>query len=146
MSFLTNQISQPSLDFPPIWIPLISNEVTTHREDQHDLTECLWVSTRFQSRGFSFYSTYVICGRQKWFQNFLQLNLYIVFIDSVCQRGLLHKISTSFSSSVSGLCMIYQKFYCIFSWCLPLKKPELRFLYSCSYTDIGCPVTEVSSF
>jgi hypothetical protein len=26
--FLTNPISQPSLDIPPIWIPFISNEVS----------------------------------------------------------------------------------------------------------------------
>jgi hypothetical protein len=28
MACLTNQISQPSLDISPIWIPLISNEVS----------------------------------------------------------------------------------------------------------------------
>jgi hypothetical protein len=27
-----------------------------------------------------------------------------------------------------------------------LKKPGLRYLYSCSYTEMGCPVIEFSSF
>jgi hypothetical protein len=36
--------------------------------------------------------------------------------------------------------------YCIFSYYLLSTKPGLRHLYSCSYTDMHCPVTEVSSF
>jgi hypothetical protein len=37
-------------------------------------------------------------------------------------------------------------FIVYFSCYLPLTKPGLRYLYSCSYTDTGCPVIEVSSF
>jgi hypothetical protein len=32
MACLTNLISQPSLDISPIWIPLISNEVSNSQE------------------------------------------------------------------------------------------------------------------
>jgi hypothetical protein len=28
MAYVGNSISQPSLDFPPIWIPLISGQIT----------------------------------------------------------------------------------------------------------------------
>jgi hypothetical protein len=52
--------------------------------------------------------------------------------------GLLHKISTSSSVLVSGLCMLYQYFYGTFSCYLPLTKPSIKYLYSCSYTDIDC--------
>jgi hypothetical protein len=34
----------------------------------------------------------------------------------------------------------------IFSCYLPSTRPGLRYLYSYSYTDMGCPVIEVSSF
>jgi hypothetical protein len=54
---LTNPISQPNLDISPIWIPLISNEVSTHREDLYDGTDSSWISIKFQSRVFRFYST-----------------------------------------------------------------------------------------
>jgi hypothetical protein len=47
---------------------------------------------------------------------------------------------------VSGLCMLYHSSYCKFSCYLPLTKPGLRYLYSCSYADLGCPVIEISSF
>jgi hypothetical protein len=56
-----------------------------------------------------------------------------------CWLGLLHKIFTFLSVLVSGLCVLYHNFYCIFSFCV-------RCLYSCSYNDIGCSVIEVSSF
>jgi hypothetical protein len=35
---------------------------------------------------------------------------------------------------------------CVLSCYLPSTKPGLRYLYSRSYTDVGCPVIEVSSF
>jgi hypothetical protein len=38
------------------------------------------------------------------------------------------------------------QFYCIFSCYLLSAKPGLRCLYSCSYTDVVCPVIEVISF
>jgi hypothetical protein len=47
---------------------------------------------------------------------------------------------------VSGLCTLYHNFYCIFFCYLPSTKPGLRYLYSCGYTDMGCPVMHVSSF
>jgi hypothetical protein len=32
------------------------------------------------------------------------------------------------------------------SCCLPLTEPGLMYLYSCSYTNLGCPVIEATSF
>jgi hypothetical protein len=63
-------------------------------------------------------------------------------MDLVCGLGLVHKISTSISILVSGLCMLYHNFYCIFSCYLSLTKPGLGCLYSCSYTDTGCPAVK----
>jgi hypothetical protein len=56
------------------------------------------------------------------------------------------KLFTSLSILVSGLSMLYHNFHCILSCYHPLTVPGLRFLYSCGYTDMGCPVIEVSSF
>jgi hypothetical protein len=64
MACSTNTISEPTLDFSRIWIPLISNELPTHREDLYDVTDSSWVSIRFQSRVFRFYSTDGASGRQ----------------------------------------------------------------------------------
>jgi hypothetical protein len=54
---------------------------------------------------------------------------------------------------VHSLRRMFHQQYCFitiaiahFSCYLPLTKPGLRYLYSCSYTDLGCPVIEVSSF
>jgi hypothetical protein len=38
---------------------------------------------------------------------------------------------------VSRLRMLYRNLYSIFSRYLPLTKPAFRYLYSCSYTDMG---------
>jgi hypothetical protein len=60
---------------------------------------------------------------------------YTWFISYVC----CIKISSPFSILVSGLCMLYHNFY------YTLSKSGLRYSYFCSYTDIGCPLIEVSS-
>jgi hypothetical protein len=60
--------------------------------------------------------------------------------------GLFQKKFTSASVLVSGPCMLYHNFYCIFSCYLPSAKPGFRCLYGCNYTDMGCPVLVVSSF
>jgi hypothetical protein len=49
--------------------------------------------------------------------------------------GLLHRISTSFSILVTSQRMFYHNFILHFSSYLPLTKPDLRCLYSCSYTN-----------
>jgi hypothetical protein len=72
---------------------------------------------------------------------YVSITTALVFMDLVCWLGLLHKISTSFSILVLGLCMPYYNLYCTFSCYLPLTKSGLRYLYSCSYADIGCPVS-----
>jgi hypothetical protein len=68
------------------------------------------------------------------------------FMDLLSCLGSLHKIFTSFSIQVSGLCMLCHNSYCIFSCYLPLTKPGLMCLCSCSSIYVNCPVTEVSSF
>jgi hypothetical protein len=57
-------------------------------------------------------------------------------MDLACWTGLLHKIFTSPSVLVSGLCVLYHNFYCIFSSYLPSTKSGLRYIYSCSSTDM----------
>jgi hypothetical protein len=47
MACLTNPISQLSLDFSPIWIPLISNENINSQKNLYDLTDSSWVPARF---------------------------------------------------------------------------------------------------
>jgi hypothetical protein len=47
MVYVSNPISQPSLDISPIWIPLITVRLATHRQDLYDVTDSSCVSTRF---------------------------------------------------------------------------------------------------
>jgi hypothetical protein len=141
-AYLTNPISQPSLDISPIWISLSAMRLPTDREDQYDVADSSWVSIGFQSWVFRFYSTYGASNRQKLVSQLLHLILCTGFHD----LGLLHKMFTSLSVLLSGLCMLYHKFYYIFSCYISLMKPGLRYLYSCSYINMYCPVIEVSSF
>jgi hypothetical protein len=66
----------------------------------------------------------------------------------LCWFRLLHLIFTFFSVLVSALYMHYHNFYCTLSCYLLLIHPDLRYIYSCSYSDIhaGCPVIKVSYF
>jgi hypothetical protein len=48
---LTNIISQPNLGISHIWIPHITSELATHREDPYDLTDSSWIYIRFLSWG-----------------------------------------------------------------------------------------------
>jgi hypothetical protein len=57
-----------------------------------------------------------------------------------------HKIFTSLFLLVSDLCTHYHNFYSLFFLFSPLRKSCFGYLYSCSYTDMDCPVIEVSSF
>jgi hypothetical protein len=66
-------------------------------------------------------------------------NYPLVFVDLIQWLGLLHKMFTSFSILVSYLCMLYHNFYCIIYCYLPLTMPSLRYLYFCSYSDLGFP-------
>jgi hypothetical protein len=51
----------------------------------------------------------------KWFHKILHLILCLLFMNSVCWLGLLHKIFTALFVLVSGLYMLYGKINCIFS-------------------------------
>jgi hypothetical protein len=79
----------------------------------------------------------------KWFPRILLLILCI----GLHGLGLLARFgaknSTSVSILVSGPCMLYRNFYCIFSCYLPSTMPGLMYPYICSYTDMDCPVTEI---
>jgi hypothetical protein len=47
-------------------------------------------------------------------------------MDLACWLRLLHKVSTSFLVSVSGLYVLYRNYYFKIPRCLPLAKPDLR--------------------
>jgi hypothetical protein len=84
-------------------------------------------------------------GRQKMVSKHSQIILCIGFHG----LGLLQiKLSPPplFISKFQVCACIITIFIKHFSCYHPLTKPGLRYLYSCSYTDIGCTVIEVSSF
>jgi predicted GIY-YIG superfamily endonuclease len=56
MACLTNPISQPVWTFPLSGSPSSAMRSPTHREDKYDGTDSSWVSIRFRSRVFRFYS------------------------------------------------------------------------------------------
>jgi hypothetical protein len=47
MTYLTNAISQPSLDISSLWIPLSAVRLRTHTDELHDVTDSSGVSIRF---------------------------------------------------------------------------------------------------
>jgi hypothetical protein len=57
-------------------------------------------------------------------------------MNSVFWPGLLHNISISLSSCFRPVCLLSQ-FYFTFSFHLPLTKPDLRYLHSCTYAKSG---------
>jgi hypothetical protein len=116
----------------------------THREGQYDLIDSSWVSVPSYILRFNFCSTDGTSSTYKCFYNIKIFKLY--FSIGVHAFGLLHLFFISFSILVSGLYMYYQNCYWTFSSYLRLTNPDLMFIYSCSYTNIGYPVAEVSSF
>jgi hypothetical protein len=61
--------------------------------------------------------------------------------------GLFHKIVTSLFILVTVLSMFYCSFYCIFSCYLPSRKPGLRYLHICCYSDnveVGSNISTVA--
>jgi hypothetical protein len=121
MACSTNPISQPSLDISPIWIPLISNEVS-NRRDLHDATDSSCFSIRFQFRVFRFYSADGASGR------YYMSSYFFLF---VCIRAhtlgfVAAQISTSFSILFQRMCVLYHNFYCIFSYYHAPNQPGLR--------------------
>jgi hypothetical protein len=156
--------ANPVWTFLPSGSPLSAMKSPTHK-DQY-MTVSSWVSISFYSRVFGFYPTDDASGRYKmvlgpdghylghfciyyffphnWkkFHRILQLILCIGFHG----LRLLHKLFTSLSILVLGLCMLYNNLYCVFSYHLPSTNPGLKYLHSCNDNDMGCPVIEVSSF
>jgi hypothetical protein len=91
MACLTNPISQPSSDISPIWIPPISNEVSSSQKNLYDVTDSSWVFARFHSRAFRFYST---VGTSRYymssqiFPHFIALVLmHLVLVGYVCSTN-----------------------------------------------------------
>jgi hypothetical protein len=126
MECLTNPISQPSLDTSPIWIPLISNEVSNSKGTSVWSDRFFMGFCKILVPGFSFYSRDGASGRQKMvWHEILQLMLCVGFHG----LGLLHRIFDSFSVLFSGLCMLHDNFYCTLSCYLPLTKPDLGYIY-----------------
>jgi hypothetical protein len=79
--------------------------------DQYHVTASSWVSIRFQSWVFSFYSTDGARGRHKMVSEILRLILCIGFLGF----GLLHKIFTSLSILVSGMCTVFIVYFPVIS-------------------------------
>jgi hypothetical protein len=106
----------------------------------------MWqVSLKFQAWMLSVYSTDAASTNLKMVSQIPHLMVPIGF------RGL-HLLARFFSKKchlhflVSDPWMLHHNFYCIFSCYLPSTKFGFGYLYSCSYTNMGCPLIEVSSF
>jgi hypothetical protein len=89
------------------------------------------------------YRVFGLCPLSRILKNTREHNVSETGSVSVLRLGLLHKISTSYFQACTCFITI---FIVHFSCYLPLTEPGLRCLYSCSYTDTGRPVTEVSTF
>jgi hypothetical protein len=101
-----NTSSQPNLDISPIWIPLISTEVTnSHRSVWCDRF-CKILVSRVQ-----FYSTDGTSGRQKMVSQHSPFNPTHWFSWT---WGFLHKIFISLSILISCLYMFYHIFIAYF--------------------------------
>jgi hypothetical protein len=82
----------------------------THRADLCDVTDSSWVSIRFQSRVFRFYSTDGTSGRSYKSYNFFFPLLASVLMHLVLLAGFVAQISTSFSILVPRMCVLYHNF------------------------------------
>jgi hypothetical protein len=102
MACLINPISQPSLDISPIWIPVISDEVTNSQKRSICVFSRVppWFLS-FQFRVFSFYSLDGVSGKHSVG---FTISLFYPMLWQVqglrCQLGSL-QISLLFSTSVS---------------------------------------------
>jgi hypothetical protein len=83
----------------------------THREDLYDVTDSSWVSIRFQSRVFRFYSTDDANGRYYMSSQFPPPPFYtLVLMHLVLLARSVAQISTLFSVLVPRLCMLLRIF------------------------------------
>jgi hypothetical protein len=96
MACLNNPISQPSLDISPIWIPSSAMRLLT----LYDVTDSSWVSIRFQSRVFGFYSTDAASGKCYISSQFSPHFFALMFVHLVLLVRFVAQISTSFSMIV----------------------------------------------
>jgi hypothetical protein len=121
---MLNQSYQPTqFGHFSIWIPLISNEVA-NSEKFCMTTDSSWVSLRFRCRVFSFYFTDGASCKNK-------------MVSQKSQFFILHIGFNGKDFLVSDLCVLIANFLvCVFCY-LPLNKPGLRYLCSCSRTDMG---------
>jgi hypothetical protein len=121
MACLISPISQPSLDISPIWIPLISNEVSNSQR------RSVW-RDRF-SIGFhkvSVSSVQVLLHRWHWWYYYMSSQkcshfFAWVLVHSVLLVMFVAKISTAFSIPVPRMWMLDHNFYCVISRYLPLN-------------------------
>jgi hypothetical protein len=144
MACLTNPIRQPSLDLSPIWILLISNEVSNRRQYLYDETDSSWDSIWFQSRVFRFYSTDGTSRRysSQIFSPFLCIGAHALgFVSSVCSTNFY----LLFYPSSTHVRALSQFLLCIFL----LSPNELAWsqvIKQLCKSDSGSPVIEISSF
>jgi hypothetical protein len=81
----------------------------THR-DLYDVTYYSWISIRFQSRVFRFYSTDGTSRRYYMFSHFFFHFFALLRMHSVLFVMFVAQISTSFSIPVPRMCVLYHKF------------------------------------
>jgi hypothetical protein len=109
----------------PIWIPLISSEVTKSKRS-------LWhprfpIGFTFKSCGLGFHSAIGVCGRYAICFIILLSFLYMSIRDFVCWLEHYH-LQLYYSST---LCMLHHNFlYCIFSCYISWTQPGVRCLYN----------------
>jgi hypothetical protein len=98
----------------------------THRQDLYDATDSSWVSIRFRSWVFRFYSTDGASGRYYTSSQIVFHFFAMVLIHLGLLARFVTRISTSISILVPRMGMLYHNFYCTFSCYLPQSWPGLR--------------------
>jgi hypothetical protein len=121
MAWLTNQISQPSLDISSIWIPSSVMRFLKHKENLCNETDFSCFSIRFRSRVFTFYFTDGTSGRYYMSSQFFFHLIALAIMHLVLLVMFVAQMSTSFSIPVPLMCMLYRNFYCILCWRLPMN-------------------------
>jgi hypothetical protein len=86
----------------------------SHREDMYDMTDSSWVSLRFRSQVFRFYSTGDASGRCYMSPQMVLHFFALVLIQLVLLARFVAQNSTSFSILVPRICVLYHYFIAYF--------------------------------
>jgi hypothetical protein len=124
-------------------------KLATHRQGQHDVTDSSWVPAGLHSGGHSPFPQNGASGKYKCSDNkkIFKLILCIGDHEFDLSRFAEFNFCLLFCLSIRSVCTsALSKFVMYILLLSPLTNPDLSYSYSCTYTDIGCPVIEVSSF